>query len=323
MTDKQLKKHFGRDALAMVGAMFQHQSKIGEQARFLNEKDRITVITQSGRKAILRRSQVHPSVVCSALKSTIATSAAGISNLDVFIQGAGGTPEGIVAAIMVGFQRIIYVGNGAEDVTRMSLPSLAVERSSGVNYMDYSSPDPEVPEKGVLAVEAVKMLVPSIKAFVTDDVSTWMVQPPFEIVVPPLQTLTFIGATKRVLARTIAGQTVAGAGEAVEEAKPAVPAKKRKSAEISGPGSDNGAEEPELPKSLKNKKVVTTPVPDDQEEEDNDEDEQEGQDDDEDEEDENEDDDMKALKKMQSAAAAGKKKQRKSTKPKNKAKGKK
>ena len=32
---KQLKKHFGRAALDMVGAMFQHQSKIGESARFM------------------------------------------------------------------------------------------------------------------------------------------------------------------------------------------------------------------------------------------------------------------------------------------------
>ena len=34
----QLRKQFGRSALDMVGAMFQHQSKIGESARFMNRR---------------------------------------------------------------------------------------------------------------------------------------------------------------------------------------------------------------------------------------------------------------------------------------------
>ena len=35
MTSGQMKAAFGREALSFMGAMFQHQSKIGEQAKFL------------------------------------------------------------------------------------------------------------------------------------------------------------------------------------------------------------------------------------------------------------------------------------------------
>jgi DNA-binding winged helix-turn-helix (wHTH) protein len=37
MTPTQMKKHFGRQALEMMGALWQHQSKIAEQARFMTK----------------------------------------------------------------------------------------------------------------------------------------------------------------------------------------------------------------------------------------------------------------------------------------------
>ena len=63
MTEKQLKQSFGRGTLAILGALFQHQSKIGTQARFLEEKDKIFALTESGRKKLLRKGQLHPTVV--------------------------------------------------------------------------------------------------------------------------------------------------------------------------------------------------------------------------------------------------------------------
>jgi hypothetical protein len=88
----QLKKHFGRSALDVVGAMWQHQSKIAEQARFMTKEDMISCMTASGRKSVLRRSQVDPTVIYSALRSVISTSATGISSQHAFVQLAGGTP---------------------------------------------------------------------------------------------------------------------------------------------------------------------------------------------------------------------------------------
>ena len=226
MNTQQLRKQFGRSALDVVGAMFQHQSKIGESARFMSRTgshteasidgcggdsggdrpclsfwwsiaclitttgtrctscfgptirtDSINYVTDSGRKATLRRSQVHPTVVYSALKSTLATSAMGLTPNDCFVQVGGGTPEGIVAAIMLGFQKVFYIGNEKERQW-MSLPSKAVELSSAIDYLNYTSPDPDFPEKGILVVEAIKMLMPCIKSFVMEEIGSVMVPPP-------------------------------------------------------------------------------------------------------------------------------------------------
>ena len=188
MSAAQIRKAFGRGALDVVGAMWQHQSKIAEQARFMPKDDMISFITASGRKSVMRRSQVHPTVIYSALRSVISTSATGISSQDAFIQMAGGTPEGIVAGIMMGFQRVIYITSTDKESTWMSLPSQASEYANKVNYMSYTSPDPEDPERGFLAAEAVKLLIPYIRNFVMDNDKEIMIPPPFPIDVPPQQT---------------------------------------------------------------------------------------------------------------------------------------
>ena len=146
MTPRQLRGRFGRSALDMVGAMFQHQSKIGEQARFQTKGEMISCVAESGRKSLLRRSQVHPTAIYSALKSAIATSATGMSMADVFVQVAGGTPEGIVAAIMLGFQKIVYVATDDGEVQWMSLPSKHEESMLKLDYQNYISPDVDFPQ---------------------------------------------------------------------------------------------------------------------------------------------------------------------------------
>ena len=75
MSQAQLQRTFGRRALDVVGAMWQHQSKIAEQARFMSKEDMISFITASGRKSVMRRSQVSPTVIYSALRSSVSTSA--------------------------------------------------------------------------------------------------------------------------------------------------------------------------------------------------------------------------------------------------------
>ena len=202
MSQAQLQRTFGRSALEVVGAMWQHQSKIAEQARFMTKDDMISFITASGRKSVMRRSQVSPTVIYSALRSSISTSAVAIASHDTFIQLAGGTPEGIVAGIMMGFQKAIYVTTTAKEYSWMSLPSLATEYANKVDYLNYVSPDPDDPERGFLAAEAIKLLIPYIRNFVMDNKDI-MIPPPFPIDVPPLQTFTYIAVTGRVVARTI------------------------------------------------------------------------------------------------------------------------
>ena len=187
MSQAQLQRTFGRSALDVVGAMWQHQSKIAEQARFMSKEDMISFITASGRKSVMRRSQVSPTVIYSALRSSISTSAVAIASHDTFIQLAGGTPEGIVAAIMMGFQKAIYVTSTDKEYSWMSLPSQATEYANKVDYLNYMSPDPDDPERGFLAAEAVKLLIPYIRNFVMDNKDI-MIPPPFPIDVPTLQT---------------------------------------------------------------------------------------------------------------------------------------
>ena len=185
MSQAQLQRTFGRSALEVVGAMWQHQSKIAEQARFMTKDDMISFITASDRKSVMRRSQVSPTVIYSALRSSISTSAVAIASHDTFIQLAGGTPEGIVAAIMMGFQKAIYVTSTEKEYSWMSLPSLATEYANKVDYLNYVSPDPDDPEHGFLAAEAIKMLIPYIRNFVKDNKEDIMIPPPFPIDVPP------------------------------------------------------------------------------------------------------------------------------------------
>ena len=89
MSVKQMKRAFGRGTLSMLGAMFQHSSKICEQGRFLDHKDFIQFVHESGRKTVMRKGQLHPTVVMSALKSMLSSTSAAIGPQDVFIQVCG------------------------------------------------------------------------------------------------------------------------------------------------------------------------------------------------------------------------------------------
>ena len=129
---------------------------------------------------------------------------------DVFVQVARGTPEGIVAAIMLGFQKIVYVATDDREVQWMSLPSKYEESMLKLDYQNYISPDVDFPQKGFLALEVVKQLSPYIRNFVFESAGTIMVPPPFGIEIPPLQTFTFLQVTGRVITRTIQGTTTAG-----------------------------------------------------------------------------------------------------------------
>jgi hypothetical protein len=248
--------------------------------------DMISYMTASGRKSVMRRSQVHPTVIYSALRSVISTSATGISSQDAFVQMAGGTPEGIVAGIMIGFQKVIYIPSTDKEASWMSMPSQAAEYSNKVDYMNYTSPDPEDPERGFLAAEAVKLLVPYIRNFVMDNENI-MVPPPFPIDIPPLQTFTHIAVTGRVLARTM-----------LVTPKKENPSNEEKTQ--GGPGSPSGSTPPPKPK-IQSKIVQVTGVDDDGMP-----DEEENGEDDVEESEKGKEDDIKELEKLESAASSKK-----------------
>ena len=301
MSQAQLQRTFGRSALEVVGAMWQHQSKIAEQARFMAKDDMISFITASGRKSVMRRSQVSPTVIYSALRSSISTSAVAIASHDTFIQLAGGTPEGIVAGIMMGFQKAIYVTTTAKEYSWMSLPSLATEYANKVDYLNYVSPDPDDPERGFLAAEAIKLLIPYIRNFVMDNKDI-MIPPPFPIDVPPLQTFTYIAVTGRVLARTILNHQ-------------ATPKKEEKKTQNlaeedthGGPGSASGTTLPPKPQiSGKIVVKVTGKKKSEIEEEDAEEGGDEDAEDDGEDEHEEEEDDISVLEKLEQASSTPKK----------------
>ena len=62
MSAKEMQKRFGQQALQLRGALFQHTSKIGEAARFLNANEYCYVTTENGRKVLYRKGQLHESV---------------------------------------------------------------------------------------------------------------------------------------------------------------------------------------------------------------------------------------------------------------------
>ena len=109
MSSKQLKGLFGREALDMMGAMFQHTSQIGEHAQFQTLESCLQTKSPNGRSEIYQKSQIHPTAVYSALNLALASTAQGIAAGECFVQLSGGTPEPLIGAILAGFTNVFYV----------------------------------------------------------------------------------------------------------------------------------------------------------------------------------------------------------------------
>ena len=202
MSDKTLAKRFGQQALNLRGALFQHASNIAESGEFLPMKEYIQVMTESGKKIIYRKGQLHETVLVSALRSALATSAVALSKTDAFVQVCGGTPEGIVGAILCGFQHVVYVGTDKE-CKLMKFPSEQEEQAGNFDILNYQSPDPEEPEMGSLAHYAIKKLASYIKNYIFEKNHAIKLPPPFAVHLPPLRKYTFYAITGRVVAHTV------------------------------------------------------------------------------------------------------------------------
>ena len=177
MTKQGMNKSCGRDVVFMFGAMLQHSINICETGQCLDRKSLIQVVKESGQKHTFRNSQVHPSIVYSALKSVLSTTSSALSPQDCFVQVCGGSLEGVVVVVMLGFGRIIYVGNEKETLW-MQMPTEEEEKVNKLDHSSYTSPSIDNPDQGFLAAEVVEMLSPYIHNHVLDMPSVVQVPPP-------------------------------------------------------------------------------------------------------------------------------------------------
>ena len=254
MTPGQMKSAFGREALSIMGAMFQHQSKIGEQGKFLPQSQFVRFVKENGKSATYRKSQVDPSVVYSAIKSCLRCSATSLNPNDCFVQVCGGTPEGIVAAMVMGFQHVIFVAGSVKEMSWMKAPTKKDETMHNIRYSEFVSPNIDDPAEGSMIAGTVRMLAPYIRNFVMETPGTLVVPSPYDIVLPPLRVYTLIAVTGRVIARTVGGSDIGAESTKCMESPRSVKslgsepsAKKQKS--LGGPGSSSGIVPPTTPKA--------------------------------------------------------------------------
>ena len=170
----------------------------------------------------------------------------------------------------------------------MKIPTKKDETMHSIRYSELVSPNVDNPEEGCLLAAAVLMLAPYIKNFVLDIPGTIMVQPPYDIQLPPLRVYTFVQVTGRVLARTVGASDPIRAersSESIESPESTGSAKKGK--KVAGPGSSSG----KVPPTMKNV--------DEEEEEEEDDDEEEDADAEEGDDDNNDDDDLAKLESIE------------------------
>ena len=165
------------------------------------------------------------------------------------MQVCGGSPEGVVAAVLLGFNRVIYVGD-AKEIMWMNLPTEEEEKMHNIDYTDFVSPNIDSPDQGFLAAEAVVMLAPFVHNHVTDTPGALKIASPIEIMLPPIKNYIYIGATGRVIMRTIMPGQASNATEERKASKPkAGTSKENAASNPSGPGSSKGSVPPETPKA--------------------------------------------------------------------------
>jgi len=260
MSERKLKQKFGTHSFQVLGSLFQHSSKIAEPGRFLDRKDFMEITNEYGKKMLYRRGQLHETVLLSAIKSSLAVSAVPLNRQDVFVQACGGTPEACVAAILAGFQNVLYIGT-AQEITRIQLPTEAEENT--IDWDNYVSPNPTVPDQGLLGIFAVQKLKQYVRNCVFENMGEIMLPPPFPIALPPLTKYSYMGCTGRVHCRTVhVGESISEVKEerapstaAASSASPSEPGaqtpgankKRRQGTAASGPGSASGRKPPPEP----------------------------------------------------------------------------
>lgn len=133
-----LKKVFGDKANQAQGILFQHGTRITQQAEFM-DPDRCLKLRKNERaaKQKYRKSQVHPTVWAEAMSSAHRSSDLPIMNNEVAVIMTGGTPEAIVGAMAAGYRTILYIASDANEAQMMMLPTEVEEQTDAVDYNEY------------------------------------------------------------------------------------------------------------------------------------------------------------------------------------------
>ena len=141
MDAQTMKQVFGDKAATAQSVLFQHGTRITDQAEFLNPEQCIRV--RKGERALAtryRKSQVHPTVWANALQSALRCSDLQLMNNDVAVIMTGGSSESVVGALAVGYRTVLYIGSNDAEVMMMTLPTEAEEASCKVDYAEYRGP---------------------------------------------------------------------------------------------------------------------------------------------------------------------------------------
>ena len=85
-----------------------------------------------------RKGQVDPTVYIAALSSALSSSNVPLAANETLVVLTGGTPEAVVAGIVLGFKKIFVVAEDVEHVM-LQMPSEEVERERKI---DYDTPSP-------------------------------------------------------------------------------------------------------------------------------------------------------------------------------------
>ena len=173
LSSSMLRQLLGKRSHDFHGVLFQHSARFAQAAAFLPNSGMFCwrrSETSTWRR--YRKGQLDPSAFASALTSMLATSNMSLASNEVLVDMTGGTPEAIVAGIMVGFRKVLFVADGAERAM-MTLPTQDEERDQNIDYNNFV-PSPDGPaNQGVLAAAAVVSLASYVANYVMDRDSDW------------------------------------------------------------------------------------------------------------------------------------------------------
>jgi hypothetical protein len=140
VTHSMLEATFGPLADDLNSIRFQQVARVAPLARFMPKSEQLLLqLSERGEPRRYRKGQVDPSVIASALQTVLNASNVPLGQNEVLVVLTSGTPEAVVAGIVCGYSKIIYVAGSPEEAVMMAVPSHAVETEKCI---DYSAPEP-------------------------------------------------------------------------------------------------------------------------------------------------------------------------------------
>ena len=141
----------------------------------------------------------------SVFKGALTSSNLPLDGNEALVILTGGTPEAVVAAIALGYKHVIYVSDRTE-VSMMTVPTPDEENAASISYRNYQPPTTsELPNYGVLAADAIRLLTVCLQNYVNrkEGVGCVKLQPVGEFLLPSLTTYAYIPLTGQIIARRV------------------------------------------------------------------------------------------------------------------------